>query len=85
MTNITRGYKLEAREINQEAREVDERMIGTKQAAKYLGVSQSLLYKMLRNGTGPAHYRLGSKYGFAPAHLDEFLAGCLVEPKEANG
>ncbi len=49
-------------------------LLSTKQAAIYLGLSNSTLNKWRCYGTGPSFVKLGRAVRYRKAQLDEFLA-----------
>lgn len=57
--------------------------IDQKQAADYLGVSQSLLKKWRSEDRGPAYYRFGRRIVYLVRELDEFREAQRHEPAAA--
>jgi len=49
-----------------------ERIMNTREAAKYLGISKVTLYKLIKNGTIPAK-RIGKEWRLAKTALDEII------------
>lgn len=52
----------------------------TPEASRYIGVTPPTLRKMVRNGTGPKHYRVGDRVSYTPNDLDAFIESCAVDP-----
>lgn len=49
-----------------------ERIMNSREAAKYLGISKVTLYKLIKNGTIPAK-RIGKEWRLAKTALDEII------------
>lgn len=57
-----------------------EEWLGLRQAAAYLGaVSEKLLRKLIAEGQGPVHYRVGRNFKFHVEDLDEWFLALRVE------
>lgn len=52
--------------------------LDTAKAARYLGVSESLLRKFRQNGGGPRYCKVGTKVVYRIRDLDDYLEKCLV-------
>jgi hypothetical protein len=60
---------------------VDPNYLSTIQAANYLGVSESLLMLLNREGRGPIKTKIGARTFYYKADLDEYKLSCRVVPK----
>ena len=49
------------------------KVVSTKVAARYVGLSESTLAKLRLNGNGPTYYKLGRRVVYRPADLDQWL------------
>jgi excisionase family DNA binding protein len=60
-----------------------EKKVGSmnvEQAAEYLGIKSQWLYAEVKDGRGPAHYRIGNRYRFHAEDLDNYALTLRVEP-----
>lgn len=62
-----------------EAKTEGAELIGVKELAKYLGISQASVYRMIERHS-IRFYRLARYIRFRRADVEAYLASCLVEP-----
>lgn len=56
--------------------------IGIEKVAEMTGYSIGHLQRLIREGKGPRHIKLGRKYFFFEKDIEEWIMGHMVEPKE---
>jgi len=57
-----------------------ENLIGKKELAKFLGVSEGTITRMVIAGTGPRYHRVGLFVKFKMSDVDTWLERRAVEP-----
>lgn len=60
---------------------MDPNYLTTIQAASYLGVSESLLMLLNRQGRGPIKTKIGARTFYYKPNLDEYKLSCRIVPK----
>ena len=60
------------------------RALSRKQAAAYFGISESFLKQLDLSGRGPRAYRLGRRWLYRTADLDQFLERHVAEPSQGG-
>src|SRR5262249_34000183 len=79
-----RAYSgLVARVDKQTQDNIAECLMGKRQLARFLGVSEGTVTRMVINGTGPRYHRVGLFVRFAMNDVRSWLETRAVNPKEA--
>lgn len=58
-----------------------ERIMTTREAAKYIGIGESSLAHWRMHGKGPRFYKLGVAVRYYKSDIDAWLAAGIVEPR----
>jgi len=58
-----------------------DQLIGKKELAKFIGVSEGTVTRMVTTGTGPRYYRIGLFVKFKLSDVHAYLEQCAVEPR----
>jgi excisionase family DNA binding protein len=59
-----------------------ENLIGKKELAKFLGVSEGTVTRMVITGTGPRYHRVGLFVKFKMSDVHDWLERRAVDPRE---
>lgn len=59
-------------------------LINTRDAARYMGCSESLLTKLRVMNKGPRYFKRGGRVFYTKSDIDEYDKGCYVETADSK-
>ncbi len=77
--------KRNSRAIRDSFAPLPPRFLRAKEAARYLGVSVSMLQRHRHNGTGPVYFKIGGRVLYRLADLDAWAARWLRRTTAPSG